>query len=78
MNAGKKLPIAALCFGVAATLVGLVLTGAYVLEAVIERRGEPDQSLLFWYLPILLIGMVSVVTGLVSSVWGFVRLRRSP
>ncbi len=78
MSEGRKLPIAALCFGVAATLVGLVLTGAYVLEAVIERRGEPDQSLLFWYLPILLIGMVSVVTGLVSSIWGFVRLRRSP
>ena len=78
MNTGRKLPIAALCFGVAATLVGLALTGAYVLEAVIERRGEPDQSLLFWYLPILLIGMVSVVTGLVSSVWGIVRLRRSP
>ena len=78
MTEGRKLPIAALCFGVAATLVGLVLTGAYILEAVIERRGEPDQSLLFWYLPILLIGMVSVVTGLVASVWGFVRLRRSP
>ena len=78
MTEGRKLPIAALCFGVAATLVGLVLTGAYVLEAVIERRGEPDQSLLFWYLPILLIGMVSVVTGLAASVWGFVRLRRSP
>ena len=75
MNAGRKLPIVALCFGVAATLVGLVLTGAYVLEAVIERRGEPDPSLLFWYLPILLIGMVSVVTGLAASVWGFVRLR---
>ena len=78
MTEGRKLPIAALCIGVAATLVGLVLTGAYILEAVIERRGEPDQSLLFWYLPILFIGMVSIIAGLASSVWGFVHLRRSP
>ena len=78
MNSGRKLPIAALCFGVAATLVGLVLTGGYILEAVIERRGEPDQSLLFWYLPILFIGMVSITAGLAASAWGFIRLRRSP
>jgi len=78
MNAGRKLPIAALCFGVAATLVGLVLAGAYILEAVIERRGEPDQSLLFWYLPILFIGMVSIIAGLAASVWGIVRPRRHP
>jgi hypothetical protein len=78
VNSGTKLPIAALCFGVVATVVGLILAGMYILEAVIGRRGEPDQSLLFWYLPILFIGVASVVAGLAASLWGFVRLRRAP
>ena len=77
MKPGRMLPIVALSFGVAAILVGLLLVGAYLLEAVVERRGEPDQSLLFWYLPLLFIGVISFISGLVTSVWGFVRLRRS-
>jgi len=77
MKSGRTLPIAALSFGVTAILVGLTLMGAYILEAFIERRGEPDQSLLFWYLPLLFIGVISFISGLAASVWGFVELRRS-
>jgi len=41
---------------------GLVLM--YVWEAVVSRMGEADQSLLFWYLPILFIGLIVGKGGL--------------
>ena len=41
---------------------GLILM--YVWEAVVSRIGEPDQSLLFWYLPILFIGLIVGKGGL--------------
>jgi hypothetical protein len=74
----RTLPIVALALGSAAILVGVSLVGAYILEAVVERRGEPDQSLLFWYLPLLFAGLVSFIAGVAASVWGLIRLRRSP
>ncbi len=54
---------------------GITFIVLYVLEAVIARRGEPDQSLLFWYLPVLFLGLIGMVIGLGVSVWGIIRLR---
>lgn len=36
---------------------GIVFAFMYVWEAIISRLGEGDQSLIFWYLPILFIGV---------------------
>ena len=47
-----------------ASLLGVVLVGGYVWEAVILRIGDPDQSLLFWYLPLLFIGMLCFMIGI--------------
>lgn len=71
------MPIAALALGGLAILIGLGLVGAYILEAIVERRGEPDQSLMFWYLPLLFAGLVSFISGVAAGVWGLIRLRRS-
>ena len=49
----------------------------YVIEAVIRRLGEPDQSLLFWYLPILLAGLICLLIGIAATFVGFTRLRKS-
>ena len=49
-------------------LMGLVFIGAYVSEALIARIGDPDQSLLFWYLPLLLVGIFTAALG-VLIVW---------
>ena len=56
--------------------VCLILIGAsfiflYVRDAVILHLGEPDQSLLFWYLPILFTGVVGVPGGIALFVYAF-------
>ena len=66
----------ALLFGVVAALFGAGLVAAYFLEAVVARLGDPDQSLLFWYLPILFLGLAGLAVGLAAGAWGIRRLRR--
>jgi hypothetical protein len=70
------LPVVAVLFGVVCALAGVALVAAYFLEAVVARLGEPDQSLLFWYLPILFLGLIGVVIGFTAGVWGIFRLPR--
>jgi hypothetical protein len=57
-------------------IVGGLFVAAYILEAIVKRVGEPDQSLLFWYLPFLFLGLIGVIIGAVSSVWGIIRLKK--
>jgi len=38
--------------------------------------GEPDQSLLFWYLPILFIGLFGIIIGATIGILGYVSLRK--
>lgn len=45
------------------TLIGFVFIVTYISEAVIARIGEPDQSLLFWYLPLLFVGLFTAGLG---------------
>jgi hypothetical protein len=75
MKSDRALPIAATCAGVAAILAGVAMIGGYVIEAVIKRVGEPDQSLLFWYLPLLFIGIMCTMAGVGATTWGVSRLR---
>lgn len=76
MNSKKLLPCGALVFGGMITLAGIAFALMYVLEAVIARLGEADQSLLFWYLPILFMGLIGVIIGLGIGVWGAIRLKK--
>jgi hypothetical protein len=76
MKSQKLLPVVVLVFGVVAALIGLALVTAYFLEAVIARLGEPDQSLLFWYLPILFLRLAGAALGIVAGTWGILSLRR--
>jgi len=71
----RILPVFALTLGASVALVGLALTGSYFWWAVIERWGEADQSLLFWYLPFLLFGLAGVTCGSTACAWGLSRLR---
>ena len=52
---------------------GMALIVTYILEAVIARIGEPDQSLLFWYLPFLLFGVIATLAGFRMTSWGLSR-----
>ena len=44
-------------------LLGVSFIGMYLWEGVISRIGEPDQSLVFWYLPILFLGIIGILVG---------------
>ena len=76
MNSKKTWPSIALISGIVISIIGAVLIIGYIMEAYVARKGDPDQSLLFWYLPLLFFGFISFVTGLSASVWGFNRLRK--
>ena len=64
----------ALISGIVLIIIGAVLITGYIIEAYVERIGEPDQSLLFWYLPLLIVGLIAFGIGLSTSIWGFNRL----
>lgn len=67
----------ALLLGSLLLVSGIFLIGGYVYWAVIARFGEPDQSLLFWYLPILIFGLGVTATGVATFHWGWRRWRES-
>jgi hypothetical protein len=75
MKSQKMIAVAVLLFGIGAALLGLALIAGYFLDAVVGRWGKPDQSLLFWYLPILFMGLGSMAIGFVAGRWGILRLR---
>ena len=54
-------------------LLGISLIITYVYSAVIARLGEADQSLLFWYLPLMLFGIICVIAG--ASLYKITRKR---
>lgn len=55
--------------------LGLVFVVMYVWEAIISRSGEPDQSLIFWYLPILFLGLIAFTGGITLFLAGMSRIR---
>ena len=57
-------------------ILGLIFIMAYILEAVVARAGEPDQSLLFWYLPFLLTGLIGTILGSAFIYWGLKHKRK--
>ena len=76
VNPKKLLSCGALALGTLIFVTGAGFVVAYISEAIIARLGEPDQSLLFWYLPLLFIGIAGVGLGIGAGVLGLVGLRR--
>lgn len=68
--------IVLLAAGVTLVLIGVALVAGYVWAAVVERLGEPDQSLLFWLSPFLFLGIGGIVLGASALVWGVLGIRR--
>ena len=57
--------------GIVISIIGAVLIGSYIFEAYISQIGNPDQSLLFWYLPFLFAGFIILVIGMAFIFWRF-------
>jgi hypothetical protein len=60
--------------GMGCLFAGILLVGEYVWQAVIERWGLPDQSLLFWLSILPLLGIPLIAVG---SVFVYRSARRS-
>jgi hypothetical protein len=72
----KILAYGILASGGLLAILGMALVAVYIREAVLARVGEPDQSLLFWYLPILVIGVIAMLIGVGMGAWGVSRMRK--
>ena len=77
MNSKKILSCGALALGSLSFLAGGVFIAMYISEAILTRLGDPDQSLIFWYLPILFIGIAGIILGLGAGILGFIGLRKN-
>ena len=75
MKSKNTWSLTVLISGIVLSITGIFLIGVYLLEAVISRIGEPDQSLLFWYLPFLFLGLFALVTGLIIGIRGISGIR---
>ncbi len=51
-------------FGGLMSATGVMMILGYLWEAIILKIGEADQSCIFWYLPILLLGVIFFRIGL--------------
>jgi hypothetical protein len=76
MNSKKILSCGALVFGILVFVIGSVFVVMYVGQAILARLGEPDQSLLFWYLPFLFIGIIGIGLGIGMGVLGVIGWQR--
>jgi len=74
-ESNKILPHVAIVFGILIAITGAVFVAMYVFEAIVARMGEPDQSLLFWYLSFLFAGVTGMAIGIGVTVLGFSRLK---
>jgi hypothetical protein len=70
VNKKKVIPYSMITGGALITLTGLWLASMYIYYAVIDRIGEGDQSLLFWYLPLLLGGIIAIIIGIGIGLFG--------
>jgi hypothetical protein len=57
------------------TGLGAVSVGMYIWEAIISRLGDSDQSLIFWYLPFLFVGVMGILGGLFIVRIGLSKIR---
>ncbi|MHB8925291.1 MAG: hypothetical protein ACYC5I_08355 [Coriobacteriia bacterium] len=77
MNSTRTWSIVALVTSALLILSGLSFVVMYFVSAVVERVGESDQSLLFWYLPILMIGVIGVLIGIGAGILGVLGIRKT-
>ena len=75
LNLKKLLAYTILLTGGVLTLVGSTFVFMYFWEAIILRIGEADQSLIFWYSPILILGFVGIIGGIAMLVHGIKSLK---
>lgn len=76
----KLFSLLVLLSGALVFFTGAALVVMYAWNGVITRIGEADQSLIFWYLPVLFMGLILMAIGwaLGTRGWDQFRDRRFP
>ena len=77
LNLKKILNYLSVLLGGLLTLVGVAFIFMYFWEAIISTIGDPDQSLIFWYLPILFLGFIVMLGGFTLLAQGLKRARKN-
>ena len=54
--------------GILLILAGLSLIGMYIVQ-VWQVLEASNQSVIFWYLPIVFLGLVAIIMGIMSMAW---------
>lgn len=75
MNVSKLVGLLVLLAGGILSFIGLAFVSMYFWEAIVSKIGDPDQSLVFWYLPILFLGVFGMLLGLPMMRYGTARLK---
>ena len=70
MNNRKVISIISIAAGITLIISGLFGSIFYILT-VIESSNLADKSLIFWYLPFLLFGIMFIIAGTVYAMMGF-------
>jgi len=70
LNLKKLLNYLSILSGGTITLLGVAFVLIYVWEGVVPNIGKPDQSPIFWYLPIFFLGLFGIFGGVALMVIG--------
>jgi hypothetical protein len=65
MNLSKLISVLGLIFGLLLLFAGITFIFIHFKDTFFMRFGEADQSLIFWYLPFLFVGLGSLICGIV-------------
>ena len=70
MTNRRLLPVISIAAGIILMITGLFGIVSYIVT-LIESSNQADQSLIFWYLPFLLFGIVFLTVGTLYTIMGF-------
>jgi hypothetical protein len=76
MKPGRLTGWIVLITGALLVSIGIGFCVLYFVEGIFRRIGEADQSLMFWYLPVLFIGIFSASAGWALVAWARKRIKQ--
>jgi len=76
MNKQKLISTFSILSGIILALMGMLGIGVYLFSGI-AVLDQPDKSIIFWYLPILFIGITLLVIAVYFIIIGFKSFRGS-
>lgn len=73
-NKQKIISITTIVSGIVLIVTGLFSTGFYI-SAVFDSSDKADKSVIFWFIPIFMIGFIMIVVGFFFCLVGYRSIR---